>query len=110
MTNEAPGDRGHRSSPEITSHAVWLYHRPAPPELRGELAIVDVPRAELVTVTLSYERYRRPVFGHRSTISATTRWNTNKAAAREGCLLHSLLIRQPICVRAATRTLAARLR
>ncbi len=27
-----------------------------------------------------------------------------------GCLLHSLLIRQPICVRAATRTLAARLR
>ena len=26
-----------------------------------------------------------------------------------GCLRHSLLIRQPICVRAATRTMTARL-
>ena len=30
-------------------------------------------------------------------------------AKRLGCLLHSLLIRQPICVRAATRTMTARL-
>ena len=31
------------------------------------------------------------------------------AGRRNGCLRHSLLIRQPICVRAATRTMTARL-
>ena len=30
-------------------------------------------------------------------------------AQPRGCLRHSLLIRQPICVRAATRTMTARL-
>ena len=31
------------------------------------------------------------------------------AQVADGCLRHSLLIRQPICVRAATRTMTARL-
>ena len=27
MTNESPSYHGYRFSPEIISHAVWLYHR-----------------------------------------------------------------------------------
>ena len=36
-------------------------------------------------------------------------WLVRQAATEFRCLRHSLLIRQPICVRAATRTMTARL-
>ena len=40
---------------------------------------------------------------------AIAAWTPRRSGRRGGCLRHSLLIRQPICVRAATRTMTARL-
>ena len=45
----------------------------------------------------------------RSWQDANQRYITDKLGYEFGCLRHSLLIRQPICVRAATRTMTARL-
>ena len=70
--------------------------------------IDEETRREYEADWLRQERRRR---GRRDTRRRTlSRRDTERnVAIAIGCLRHSLLIRQPICVRAATRTMTARL-
>ena len=69
----------------------------------GQLAALDLGTGEVTRLDLAGVSPRYVPTGHLV-------YAALDGSVRGGCLRHSLLIRRPICVGAATRALAARLR
>ena len=89
----------------------WTVSGSDPSEIRArieDLYAFPPARRTMTVLVHSLPAAMWPAMGRWYGHGAWGRYFDNPADG--GCLRHSLLIRQPICVRAATRTLVARLR